>query len=121
MRSRLSDRFGRSWQFADRPDEGDEYAPALRLRDLLSLAEPCGGINRAIRTAQIAVLIRMVPEILASQLIAGLIVVAALADSVPLRWTMPWCAALAILCVWRGFRACRLRVDPAYAERSPPT
>ena len=102
-------------------DEIDDSFTPVRLAAILRLSEPSGGIDRAIHQAQVDALIRLVPGILGSQLIAGLLLVAALADTVPLSWTLSWFAGLATLCVWRGVRAWRLRTNAEYAQRSPAT
>jgi diguanylate cyclase (GGDEF)-like protein len=102
-------------------DEIEDSFTPVRLGAILRLSEPPGGIDRAIHRAQVDALIRLVPAILGSQAIAGLVLVLALADTVPLPWTLSWFAALATLCVWRGLRAWRLHTDPDYARRSPAT
>src|SRR3982751_6353642 len=101
--------------------ERDASVADIPLGQLLSLAEPRGGIQRAIRNAQISALIRLVPAILGCLLLTGLVVATALADSVPARWLVLWCGAMAALCLSRGFRALRLRFDRDYADRRPPS
>jgi PAS domain-containing protein len=96
-------------------------ASATPLRQLLSIAEPQGGINRAIRNAQIETLIRLVPAILGGQLAAGVLIVGAMSDSVPTRPLIAWLGVLAFLCVWRSIRAIRLRSNAEYNRRRPPT
>jgi diguanylate cyclase (GGDEF)-like protein len=102
-------------------DEIDDSFTPVRLSALLRTSEPRGGIDRAIHRAQVDALIRLVPAILGSQVLAGLLLVVTLADTVPLSWTLSWFATLATLCVWRGLRAWRLRADRDYAQRNPAT
>ena len=94
-------------------------AESVPLFQLLSPASPRGAMNIAIRKAQMDSLIRMVPAILAGQLITGSIVVLALAGSVPVPWLVTWLAALATLCTLRGIRGLRLR-NADYRRRHPP-
>jgi len=94
---------------------------ATSLRQLLSIAEPQGAINRAIRKAQIDTLIRLVPAILGGQLAAGALLFGAMSESVPMPSLVAWLAVLAFLCVWRSIRAIRLRSNAEYHRRRPPT
>ena len=92
----------------------------MPLLQLLSLAKPTGAMNIAIRKAQMDGLIRLVPAILAGQLVAGSVLVVSMADSVPLDRLLTWLAALGTLCILRGIRGLRLRADADYLRRSPP-
>jgi diguanylate cyclase (GGDEF)-like protein len=95
-------------------------ASDLPLAQLLTVTEPRGTFGRAIRKAQMEALYRLGPAILAAQLIAAVLMVASLADSVPLRPMLIWLGAVAVMCIWRGSRALRLRLDREYARRRPP-
>ena len=89
--------------------------------DLLSIAEPRGAIERAVRHAQLDAIVRLVPAILYGQIAAATILVLSLADSVPMRPMLLWLAAVVSLCVWRTSRALRLRADPDYLKNRPPS
>ena len=94
---------------------------AVSLPELLSVAEPRGAVDRAIRQAQLDALIVLVPSILAGQIAAAALLTLSLANSVPLRPMLAWLAAVVFLCVWRGAYALRLRADPDYGRRRTPT
>src|SRR5438270_3151105 len=94
---------------------------ATSLRQLLSIAEPQGAIDRAIRKAQIDTLIRLVPAILGGQLAAGALLFGAMSDSVPMPPLLGWLAVLSVLCVWRSIRALRLGSDSEYRRTRPAT
>lgn len=104
-----------------RPAGRDSAAGDVKLRELLTLDEPRGALHAAVRRAQIDALIRLVPAILACLLLTAVLIAFAAADSVPAPWLVLWCSAMAILCVWRGSRAYRLRANHDYAERHPPS
>jgi diguanylate cyclase (GGDEF)-like protein len=93
----------------------------VSVAELLSVAEPRGAINRAIRQAQLSALTRLVPSILGTQVAAATLLALSLADSVPHRPLFAWLGAVVFLCVWRGARAVRLRVSADYLRRRPPT
>ena len=107
--------------FGSRSGKRDASVADVWLGDLLSLEEPSGGIHTAIRKAQIDALIRLVPAILGCLLLTCFVVAVALADSVPSGWLLAWCGAMGALCLSRGIRGLRLRFEPGYAQRRPPS
>lgn len=102
------------------PDRASSAEP-IPLRSLLSVAEPIGGIGRAIRKAQLESLGRLIPMILAGQIIASTALTLSLAGSVPYPRLAAWWVSVCALCLWRTIRAWRLRVDPNYVRRHPPS
>lgn len=102
------------------PPDWESHGSKMPLVQLLSLATPRGAMNIAIRKAQMDSLIRLVPAILAGQLVAGSVLVLSMADSVPLTRLLIWLAALGTICILRGIRGMRLRRDADYLRRCPP-
>ncbi len=90
------------------------------LRDLLSFGEPKDAIGRAVRSAQLEALVRLVPITVASQLVAAGLVAWSLRGMIADTWLAIWFFVAFILCSARGIRAMRLRLDPDYARRRPP-
>jgi diguanylate cyclase (GGDEF)-like protein len=106
--------------FRQRQGEAGSVEPTDTLRELLSFREPGDAVSAAIRRAQLDALIRLVPVTVTSQLLAAILVAVSLYDEVSTVQLACWfCATLAI-CLLRGGRALRVRLDPAYAERKPP-
>ena len=107
---------------AFRPRQGEPgTVPATdSLRDLLSFKEPADTVGRAIRSAQLDALVRLVPVTVASQLLAAGLVAWSLRGTVADLWLSIWFLGALIMCAVRGVRAIRLRVDPDYARRKPP-
>src|SRR6187397_844091 len=107
---------------AFRPREGETGTVRATepLRDLLSLKEPTDAVGRAIRSAQLDALIRMVPITVASQLLAAGLVAWSLRGTIADSWLGLWFASAFLMCAARGVRAVRLRTDPDYARRRPP-
>ncbi len=105
--------------FRIRDDELDSNADRVPLRDLLSIAPPTEPRLIAIRQAQVAALVRMVPATLIGQFVAATFIVISLFDSIPLWQLATWLTLALGLCVARGIRAYRLRVNIDYARRSP--
>ncbi len=107
---------------AFRPRQGEPgTVPATdSLRDLLSFKQPADTVGRAIRSAQLDALVRLVPVTVASQLLAAGLVAWSLRGTVADLWLSIWFLGALIICAVRGVRAIRLRVDPDYARRKPP-
>ena len=112
---------GPQLQWASPQSERSAVANSVSLSSLLSVAEPHGATERAVRKAQMDTLVRLVPSILCGQLIAGLIVVVSLAGRVPAERLLGWLSVLAFFCIWRGLRGLRLRRDEDYSRRRPPS
>ena len=107
--------------FRPRDGEPGTVGPTVSLRELLSYREPTDTVGRAVRSAQLDALVRLVPVTVASQLLAAGLVAWSFRGFVADFWLASWFLSAVLLCGSRGFRALRLRVDPAYARRSPPT
>ena len=107
---------------AFRPREGEpgSVPPTDSLRDLLSFRTPTDAIGRAIRSAQLDALVRLVPITVASQLLAAGLVAWSLRGMVADLWLALWFLGAFLICSARGLRALRLRLDPHYARRKPP-
>ena len=84
------------------------------------MTQPRGSFQRAVRKAQFEALARLVPMILVGQVVAALLLTAALGNTVPYPRMLAWWALLAALCTVRSIRSRRLRTDPDYARRHPP-
>ena len=106
--------------FRPREDEPGTVRAPDSLRDLLSFNEPTDAVGRAIRSAQLDALVRLVPVTVASQLFAAGLVAWSLRGTVADIWLSFWFLGALIMCTARGVRAIRLRVDPDYARRKPP-
>ncbi len=106
--------------FRPREDEPGTVRAPDSLRDLLSFKEPTDAVGRAIRSAQLDALVRLVPVTVASQLLAAGLVALSLRGTVADLWLSFWFLGALIMCSARGVRAIRLRVDPDYARRKPP-
>jgi len=92
----------------------------LSCRELLSLAPPRDRISRAVRQTQIDALIRLVPAMVAIQVLTAAVMVVGLRDTTDNFQLGLWFGAALLFCFMRGVRAVRLRVDAEYAERYPP-
>jgi diguanylate cyclase (GGDEF)-like protein len=107
---------------AFRPRDGEPgtvRAPES-LRDLLSFREPTDAVGRAVRSAQLDALVRLVPITVASQVLAAGLVAWSFRGLVADLWLGLWFLSALLLCGARGMRAVRLRVNPEYARRNPP-
>ena len=107
---------------AFRPREGEPGTVRATdsLRELLSFKNPSDAVGRAIRRAQLDALVRLVPVTVFSQLLAAGLVAWSLRGAVADIWLELWFAGAFVMCMARGLRAVRLRVDPDYARRKPP-
>ena len=107
---------------AFRPRDGEPGAVLHTdsLRELLTFKEPVDAVGRAIRSAQLDALVRLVPVTVASQLLAAGLVAWSLRGMVADLWLEGWFLCALVICTLRGFRAVRLRLDPTYASRRPP-
>ena len=107
---------------AFRPRDGEPGAVPHTdsLRELLTFKEPVDAVGRAIRSAQLDALVRLVPVTVASQLLAAGLVAWSLRGMVADLWLEGWFLCALVICTLRGFRAVRLRLDPTYASRRPP-
>ena len=105
--------------FKIRRHELDSNADQVSLRELLSLARPTEPKPVAIRQAQLEALVRMVPATLLGQFVAAAIVAASLVGPIPAMQLVAWVSLALGLCLVRGIRAYRLRVDINYARRRP--
>ena len=105
--------------FRIRDHELDSNADRVPLRDLLSIARPTEPRLVAIRQAQVEALVRMVPVTLLGQFVAATLVAASLIGTIPAAQLLIWLGLALGLCVIRGLRAYRLRVDINYARRRP--
>ena len=105
--------------FRRRQDDADAEASDLTVGTLMRCSEPVDETSRAVLQAQLLALVRLVPGTISVQLLAAAITCLALAKAVA-HWQLGlWFACSFCLCVVRGARAYRLRVDPAYARRKP--
>lgn len=105
--------------FRIRDHELDANADRVSLRDLLSIAPPTEPRLVAIRQAQVEAVVRMVPATLIGQFVAAAFVAGSLVGTIPAFELLIWLTLALGLCVVRGFRAYRLRVDIDYARRRP--
>ena len=105
--------------FKIRDNELDSEGERGSLRDLLSLESPTEPRLVAIRQAQLEALVRMVPATLIGQFVAATMVAVSLFGAIPFSQLAVWLVMALGLCVARGVRAYRLRVDIAYARRKP--
>ena len=105
--------------FRIRDNELDSDGGHFSLRDLLSIASPTEPKAVAIRQAQLEALLRMVPITLLGQFVAALLVAGSLFGTIPTVQLAAWLVIAIGLCVMRGARAYRLRVDIDYARRKP--
>ena len=105
--------------FRIRDNELDSTGERGTLRELLSIAPPTEPKLVAIHQAQLEALVRMVPATLVGQLVAATIVAVSLYGVIPNIQLGAWLVIALGLCVMRGVRAYRLRVDIAYARRKP--
>ena len=105
--------------FRIRDHELDSNGDHVRLRDLLSIGPPTEPRLVAIRQAQVEALVRMVPATLIGQFVAAAFVASSLLGTIPLWELLTWLTLALGLCVVRGLRAYRLRVDIDYARRRP--
>jgi len=106
--------------FRQRSGEAGSVEAAEPLRELLSFREPRDAVSVAVRRAQLDALIRLVPVTVTSQLLAAILVAVALYRNVSSIQLGAWLAATFAICIVRGGRALRVRVDPGYAQRKPP-
>ncbi len=106
--------------FRQRNGEAGSVEAAEPLRELLSFREPRDAVSVAVRRAQLDALIRLVPVTVTSQLLAAILVAVALYRNVSSIQLGAWLAATFAICIVRGGRALRVRVDPGYAQRKPP-
>jgi diguanylate cyclase (GGDEF)-like protein len=106
--------------FRQRQGEAGSVEATDTLRELLSFREPGDAVSAAVRRAQLDALIRLVPVTVTSQLLAAILVAVTLYDDVSTLELTCWFLATLTICVSRGGRALRVRLDPAYAERKPP-
>jgi len=106
--------------FRPRDGEPGTVCATDSLRDLLSFKDPADAVGRAIRSAQLDALIRLVPVTVASQLVAAGLVAWSLRGAIDDFWLALWFLGAFLICSARGLRALRLRLDPHYASRKPP-
>ena len=106
--------------FRQREGEAGSVIATESLRQLLSFKEPRDAVSEAVRRAQMDALIRLVPVTVACQLFAAVLVTVAIFDHVAPLEVMAWLSAMIAVCVLRGGRALRVRVDADYARRKPP-
>ncbi len=106
--------------FRQRRGETGSVETAEPIRDLLSFREPRDAVSAAVRRAQLDALIRLVPVTVTSQLLAAVLVGLSLYRHVPALEMGAWLFATFGICILRGGRALRVRLDPGYAERKPP-
>jgi biotin transporter BioY len=106
--------------FRQRRGETGSVETAEPIRDLLSFKEPRDAVSAAVRRAQLDALIRLVPVTVTSQLLAAILVALSLYRHVPALEMGAWLCATFGICILRGGRALRVRLDPGYAERKPP-
>ena len=107
--------------FRPRKGERGTVQATDSLRDLLSFREPRDAVGIAIRNAQLDALIRLVPVTVLSQLLAAGLVAWSLRGAIADVWLVLWSLCAVLVCTVRGVRAVRLRLDPEYARRKPPT
>lgn len=106
--------------FRQRQGEAGSVESDTPLRELLSFRKPRDAVSAAVRRAQLDALIRLVPVTITSQLFAAILVGYSLYGIVPTAELAAWATATLAICLVRGARAWRLRVDRTYAERKPP-
>ena len=105
--------------FRVRAHELDSTADHVALSDLLSIDLPTEPKLVATRQAQLEALVRMVPITLLGQFTAAALIAISLIGVIPGWQLAGWLTAALGLCVIRGLRAYRLRVDMDYARRRP--
>ena len=91
------------------------------LGELCLLRPPSDFISRVVREAQIGALVRLVPYTVTANLLAAGAITIALLAHVGRAGLIAWFGMIFTLCTLRLFRAWRLRSDPDYARRKPPT
>jgi diguanylate cyclase (GGDEF)-like protein len=106
--------------FRQKEGEAGSVRAIEPLRELLSFKEPRDAVSNAVRRAQIEALIRMVPVTVSCQLLAAFLVTVAIAEHVGGPALFLWLSLMVGICVLRGGRALRVRMDPDYARRRPP-
>ena len=106
--------------FRQKEGEAGSVKSIEPLRELLSLKEPRDAVSAAVRAAQIEALIRLVPVTVSCQLLAAFLVTVAISGHVSGLGLFLWLSAMVGICVLRGGRALRVRLDPDYARRKPP-
>lgn len=106
--------------FRQRDGEAGGVRSTEKLRDLLTFKEPTDVLGRAVRSAQLDALVRMVPVTVAAQLVAAGLVAWSLRGTIADTWLGIWFGGALALCSSRAYRALRLRRDVDYAKRKPP-
>ncbi|WP_265571003.1 putative bifunctional diguanylate cyclase/phosphodiesterase [Sphingomicrobium nitratireducens] len=101
-------------------DEAFDPAP-VPLRDIYSVGKPSDPLLASIRSVQLENLVKLVPATVFTQGVGAMVLVAALSDSVPHLWLIAWAATAITICLWRGVRSTRLRIDRDYRSRKPTT
>jgi diguanylate cyclase (GGDEF)-like protein len=98
-----------------------ERAGAISLRQLCFLGQAPTSLAARVRQGQIDALLRMVPVTVSVNLVASLVLAACLWRDLPNGELALWAGVIAALSAIRLRRARRLRDDPAYARRHPPS
>jgi diguanylate cyclase (GGDEF)-like protein len=106
--------------FRQKEGEAGSVQAIEPLRELLSFKEPRDAVSDAVRRAQIEALIRMVPVTVSCQLLAAFLVTTSISGHVAGWALFLWLSVMVAICVLRGGRALRVRIDPDYARRRPP-
>jgi diguanylate cyclase (GGDEF)-like protein len=106
--------------FRQKQGEAGSVESTVPLRELLSFREPRDAVSLAVRRAQLDALIRLVPVTVTSQVLAAVLVALALRGHVSSLQLGAWLTCTFAICIVRGGRALRVRLDPDYAERRPP-
>ena len=106
--------------FRTREDEPGSFPATDSLRDLLTFREPSDAVGRAIRRAQLDALVRLVPVTVFSQLLAAGLVAWSLRGAIADHQLALWFGIVFVICMARGLRALRLRLDEDYVRRKPP-
>ncbi|WP_051676809.1 putative bifunctional diguanylate cyclase/phosphodiesterase [Sphingomonas astaxanthinifaciens] len=93
----------------------------IRLLELCFIAPPGDALGHRVRQGQIDSLVRLVPLTIAVNLLAALVLGACLWPIGHHGELLAWAGVFLGFCVLRLSRVWRLRRDPAYASRNPPS
>lgn len=91
------------------------------LAELCLLRPPADFVSRVVRQAQIDAVVRLVPYTVSANLVAAATVTIALWGHADRNELLIWLGVVLALCMLRLIRAWRLRHDPTYASRRPPS
>lgn len=98
-----------------------ERSGLLPLLQLFFVLPPIDSLGHQVRQGQVDALVRLVPLTVSINIAAALVLGLCLWDDVPRAELLCWYGVFVAFCSARWLRVMRLRRDPDYAKRSPPT